>query len=342
MADSRATPYIIPFFITHAGCPHQCVFCNQRTISGAGQPVTSEQIHQEITQVLLRPRDAQRRVQVAFYGGSFTGLDVAQQRQLLEPVQPFLVSGAVQDIRLSTRPDCLDRKGVQLLLEYGVTMVELGVQSLDAEVLLASGRGHTEQDVVDAFNLLQDCGMRVGGQLMVGLPADTPQKSIQSCTKLIRLKPECVRIYPTLVMKDTGLAALYQAGAFQPWSLDKTVVVVARMKGLLDEAAIGVIRMGLQAGGSLHDNMMAGPYHPAFGELVLSRLFMKVVRRAIFAARGHGEQGVQLIISARDHSLLMGMKKENLHRLQRGGWLVNVEVCPAESQPRFQVRVNLL
>ncbi len=342
MPDSRATPYIIPFFITHAGCPHQCVFCNQHKISGACHPVTPAQIRQDITAVLLRPRNGNRRVQVAFYGGSFTGLGVAEQRCLLEAVQPFLSAGVVQEIRLSTRPDCLDRQRVQLLLDYGVTMVELGVQSLDGEVLYASGRGHGEQDVVDAFGLLQEYGMQTGGQLMVGLPGDTPQKSIQTCRKLIGMRPDCVRIYPTLVMEQTPLYGLYQAGAYQPWSLDKTVVVVARMKRLLDEAHIQVIRMGLQAGKSLQDNMAAGPYHPAFGELVLSRLFFKAVRRAIFAAREDRDNPVQLIISTRDHSLFMGMQKENFQRLQRGGWLVNVDLCRSESQPRFQVAVKLI
>ena len=179
-------PYIIPFFISHAGCPHQCVFCNQHEISGASQSVTPAQIRQEVNTVLARPRNQNRRVQVAFYGGSFTGLAVAEQRQLLGAVQPFIRTGQVQEIRLSTRPDCLDPERVQLLLDYGVSMVELGVQSLDAKVLLASGRGHDEQQVVDAFSLLHRHGMSVGGQLMVGLPGDTPKKSIESCKKLIQ------------------------------------------------------------------------------------------------------------------------------------------------------------
>ncbi len=335
-----ATPYIIPFFISHAGCPHQCVFCNQHEISGVSQVVTPEQIDKDIRAVLARPRNVQRKVQVAFYGGSFTGLELADQKQLLGAVQPFLRTGQVDEIRLSTRPDCLDIERVQLLLDYGVSLVELGVQSLDAEVLRASGRGHDEQQVVAAFSLLKHHGLLVGGQLMVGLPGDTPRKSVQTCKKMISLRPDCVRIYPTLVMQHTPLQRLYQSGKFQPWSLNKTVVLVAHMKRLLDAARIPVIRMGLQAGESLQENIVAGPYHPAFGELVLSRLFFRKVRRMIFEARGGGGGDLQLTLSFRDHSLFMGMKKENFQRLQRGGWLAGVELCLSDEQPRFEVKLS--
>ncbi len=339
MVDSNFAPYILPFFIPHVGCPHQCVFCNQHGIAGVGQAVTPAQISQEIKKMLQRPRDHNRTVQVAFYGGSFTGLDLSYQRNLLGAVSPFIRSGQVQGIRLSTRPDCLDGERISLLLEYGVSLVEIGVQSLAGEVLQASGRGHSPEQVSRAFSLLKESGLRVGGQLMVGLPGDTRRRSIDSCLGLIVLKPDCVRIYPTLVMVQTPLADLYQAGLFKPWSLTKTVVVVARMKEMLDHESIPVIRMGLQAGESLHENIIAGPYHPAFGELVLSRLFFKQVRRALFEAVGSGKKGVRLILSFRDQSLFMGLKKENYLRLQAGGWLQDVEVCFSETQPRFKVAV---
>ena len=337
VAVVTTTPYIIPFFISHAGCPHQCVFCNQREISGVRKVVTPEQVSLEIQAVLARPRNKKRKVQVAFYGGSFTGLDPAEQKQLLGTVQPFLHSGQVQDIRLSTRPDCLDTTRVQLLLDYGVSMVELGVQSLDPEVLEASGRGHDAYCVAEAFSLLHRYGLQVGGQLMTGLPCDTPKKCINTCKELIGYQPDCVRIYPTVVMLHTRLHHLYQVGSFQPWSLDKTVVVVAQMKQLLDNARIPVIRMGLQSGESLRANLVAGPYHPAFGELVLSRLFFRKVRRTIFQARGASLKKLQLMISSRDRSLLMGVNKENFTRLQQEGWLLNVEICLSDEQMRFEV-----
>lgn len=337
MVARNPAPYILPFFIPHIGCPHQCVFCNQHGIAGVVQPVTPPQISQEIKELLRRPRDQNRVVQVAFYGGSFTGLDLSYQRRLLGAVAPFIQSGQVQGIRLSTRPDCLDAERVSLLLEYGVSLVEIGVQSLAGEVLQASGRGHCPEQVSRAFSLLQEYGLEVGGQLMVGLPCDTRRRSIDSCRRLIALKPDCVRIYPTLVMAHTPLAELYRAGEFKPWSLAKTVVVVARMKEMLDHESIPVIRMGLQAGESLHENIIAGPYHPAFGELVMSRLFFKKVRRVLSEAFLAGKNGVRLILSFRDQSLFMGIKKENYLRLQAGGWLQNVEVCFSETQPRFVI-----
>ncbi len=337
MPDATVSPYIIPFFISHAGCPHQCVFCNQRTISGTSTFVTPEQVSLEIRTVLERPRDAKRKVQVAFYGGSFTGIDLSRQRQLLGAVQPFLQSGEVDGIRLSTRPDCIDPERIELLLEHGVSLVELGVQSLAGDVLDASGRGHDEADVANAFSLLHQSGLQVGGQLMVGLPADTPKKSVESCRKILGYRPDCLRIYPTLVMGQTPLNDLYGAGDFTPWSLGKTVAVVARMHELCSGAKVPVIRMGLQSGESLAENMVAGPYHPAFGELVLSRLFFKQVRRAIFTARAGEQKTIELTISSRDHSLFMGMKKENMQRLRRGGWLSGVKLCLAPGQPRFQV-----
>lgn len=340
MVEGVVTPYIIPFFISHAGCPHQCVFCNQHDISGTSRPVTPKQIQHEITEVLCRSRDRDRPVQVAFYGGSFTGLEVDEQKRLLAVVQPFLRSGEVEAIRLSTRPDCLDQERVQLLLDHGVSLVELGVQSLDATVLNASGRGHGAADVLHAFSLLKENGLQVGGQLMVGLPYDTSRRSIQTCQKLIDLRPDCVRIYPTVVMEKTALNRLYQARTFQPWSLARTVVVVAQMKAMFDAVHIPVIRMGLQAGDSLQDNMVAGPYHPAFGELVLSRLFYKKMRRLIFESLACADSKVRLICSSRDQSLFMGMKKENYKRLKGGGWLDNVEICFSDEQPRFEISVE--
>lgn len=337
---SVLSPYIIPFFIPHAGCPHQCVFCNQAEISGRNQPVAPEEVGQQIIHTLARRRDHQRPVQVAFYGGSFTGLDLLAQRRLLGAVQPFIQSGEVAGIRLSTRPDCLDDIRLELLVESGVTLVELGVQSLDTMVLQRSGRGHSVGQVVEAFRLLRQYGLQVGGQVMVGLPGDSPARSVQTCKTLILLKPDCVRIYPTLVMNHTPLQGLYETGQFQPWSLGKTVVVVAKMKELFAGAGVAVIRMGLQAGESLEENLLAGPYHPAFGELVLSRLFFKAVRHAIFRARAWGGGGLRLTISPRDRSLFMGMAKENYQRLQRGGWLEGVELHVDGGQPRFTVQCN--
>ncbi|MEN8257825.1 MAG: radical SAM protein [Thermodesulfobacteriota bacterium] len=335
------TPFVIPFFIAHQGCPHQCVFCNQHSISGVGgEEITSDQVAAEIKEKLAWPRQADRPVQVAFYGGSFTGLSMPRQEELLGGVAPFLASGQVNEIRISTRPDFVSPEIVDLLKACGVTLVELGIQSLDDQVLQQSGRGHASREVEKAFVILRDRKMLVGGQLMVGLPADSRQSCMDSARKLAALQPDLVRIYPTLVMKDSPLAASFRQGLYQPWSLALCTAVCGRMKDIFDRAGIVVARLGLQSCESLEKDMVAGPYHPAFGELVLGRQYYKMVRRTLVKAHKGGGQGmITLQLAERDRSLFTGMNKGNIERFKRRGLLSNVEVVFDPGQPRFTVQV---
>ena len=337
----RLTPFVIPFFIAHQGCPHQCVFCNQHAISGAAPgEVGAGQVVREIDEKLAWPRRVGRPVQVAFYGGSFTGLPLGRQEELLGAVAPYLATGQVQEIRISTRPDLITQAGVGHLKAFGVKLVELGVQSLDDEVLKKSGRGHTASDVEEAFALLKSRGMQVGGQLMVGLPGDSRRTALQSARRLAALGPDLVRLYPTLVMKGSPLAASFAQGFFRPWSLGLCTAVCGCMKDIFDRQGIVVARMGLQSCESLELSMVAGPYHPAFGELVLSRQYYKMVRATLFAARKDGaERLVTLQLAERDRSLFVGMKKENLARYQRRDLLRNVNVVFVPEQPRFTAQV---
>ncbi|MBW1636317.1 MAG: radical SAM protein [Deltaproteobacteria bacterium] len=310
---------VIPIFIPHRGCPHQCLFCNQRSITGHDQSDLS--VKEEITQTVeewLGRSGEQREVQVAFYGGSFTCLARQEQVDMLSSVQPFIDSGRVGSIRLSTRPDCVDPEICSLLREFGVTTVELGVQSLDDDVLERSRRGHTTRQSRNALKMLQGAGMEAGVQLMVGLPFETTVSFLRGIDEVVRLKPDFIRLYPVLVVKNSGLEDLYNRGLFQPLSLEKAVALTAKGYKRFELEGIPVIRMGLQPSEDLEKSIIAGPYHPAFGELVKSRIWLGRIRRTL-AALLPGQKA-QICVSHRDLSAVIGMKKQNIRRLTELGF----------------------
>lgn len=337
-------PCIIPFFIAHQGCPHQCVFCNQHAISGVDDGrLSAADVAAGIEQGLSRLRDRRRRVQVAFYGGSFTGLPRQWQNDLLGAVAPFLDDGRVDDIRISTRPDYIDGDVVAFLVRHGVRLVEIGVQSLDPGVLRKSGRGHGRSAVIRAFSLLKEAGIGVGGQLMIGLPGDTTATLLASARQLADLAPEMVRIYPALVLAGSPLADLYRQGQYRPCSLNRAVIAGARLYRIFQEKGIRVIRMGLQPSASLEAELIAGPYHPAFGELVLSRLFFQRVRRLcrdMEAVRLNA--GLQLALAPADQSLFRGQANASYRRLTELGLLQGVEVVYPPDQVRGEIYASAL
>jgi len=322
-----ATPFIIPFFIAHQGCPHQCIFCNQHVITGTSRWLTAEKIHEEIVRCLAWPRDVQRQVQVAFYGGSFTGLERGRQVELLEAVQPFIRNGEVDLIRLSTRPDYVDQTTAFFLKERGVALVELGIQSFEPEVLTRCRRGHCAEQIPPAVACLKQAGISVGGQIMVGLPGETTNGLLDGARKLIDLRPDMVRIYPALVLTASPLAELYAMGEYRPLSLNRAVALCARLKDIFSAAGIPVVRMGLQPSDSLERDIIAGPYHPGFGELVLSRLFFKKIRKLLSVLQTkRGMDKIRLILSAADQSVFYGWKRCAVKRLTSLGLLDGIEV----------------
>jgi histone acetyltransferase (RNA polymerase elongator complex component) len=215
---------IIPFFIPHSGCPHQCIFCNQKNITGQMKPVDPAVLPQKIKEYLAI-NTSDKTAQVAFYGGSFTALPLELQKEYLAAVQPFLRSGQIENIRLSTRPDCITDDVLSLLHEYHANTVELGVQSMDDIVLQRSGRGHTANDTMNAVTRLKKYRFFVGLQLMPGLPGDSADIFMKTVDTVIELKPDFVRIYPALVIKDTPLEDLYRSGRYIPLSLDDAVAL---------------------------------------------------------------------------------------------------------------------
>jgi histone acetyltransferase (RNA polymerase elongator complex component) len=269
---------ILPVFVPHLGCPHACVFCNQLEITApAGNTAPADPLG-ELNRLLSLPSDGGDR-ELAFYGGSFTAIPVEQQIRFLEPAAKALAEGVITAIRLSTRPDAVDRETLARLRSYGVGTVELGAQSMRDDVLVRSGRGHTAQDVRNAAALVKEAGFGLVLQMMTGLPSDDDDGAVYTARELIALHPDAVRIYPTVIVKGTRLAAMWQAGKYREHTVEDAVRVCSGLLPLFEEARIPVIRLGLNpteelgAGGdSARGAALGGAYHPALGELVRARI----------------------------------------------------------------------
>ena len=304
---------IIPVFVPHLGCPHDCVFCNQRRISGRQEPATPDSVHTAIAQAAALPSTGAKR-QLAFYGGSFTAIPLAQQEALLAAAEEEIRAGRIDSIRLSTRPDAIDEAALKRLCSYGVETIELGAQSMDDEVLRLSGRGHTAEDVERAARLVKEAGFRLILQMMTGLPGDTDEKSLRTAEKLIALRPEGVRIYPTVIVRDTALYELWQAGKYREHTVEDAVRVCARLLPLFEAAGIPVIRLGLNPTEELSAGAAAGgAYHPALGELVKSR----ILREKAAALLEGVAQGSRVIVTVGKGktSQMTGQHRQNIEVL---------------------------
>lgn len=315
---------IIPIFIPHLGCPNGCVFCDQKKITGVGTPVTAQGVEAEILAGLPKAGAAP---ELAFYGGSFTAIPVTQQESLLEVAQPFLQGGQISGIRLSTRPDAIDGETVSRLRRFGVNTVELGCQSMDERVLRLSRRGHSPEDTKRAVKLLQAGGIQVILQMMTGLPGDSGEESRKTAEKIAALCPDGVRIYPTVVLRGTELHRMMLAGEYQPHTVEDAVELCGELYEMFLAAGVPVIRVGLNPTEDLSGGeAVAGAYHPALGELVLSRMYL---RRAEELLR-QNPPGKVLKISVHPSrvSVMVGQKRENILRLKEEFHLKTIKVVP--------------
>jgi histone acetyltransferase (RNA polymerase elongator complex component) len=317
---------IYPVFIPHAGCPHRCLFCAQDRSTGQSAAPAAEELDSWLDRTLPLHGDGE----IAFYGGTFSLLPVNQQERYLVVARAFVAAARVGGIRISTRPDALDGCCVARLKDAGVTTVEIGCQSFSSAVLSASGRGHSPEDSVVAIQSCRATGMKVGAQLMPGLPCGDAQEAMSSLQRALELEPSFLRIYPTVVIDGTGLAKLWQAGGYSPWSLDHAVDVCADMLRLCRHADMPVIRLGLQRDPQLEANLLAGPYHPAFGQLVRSRLW----RRALQSAGAHGRQ---ISVNPDDLSDASGHRGENRQWLAQHGTGVRLVTDKAVARGFLQV-----
>lgn len=302
---------IIPIFVPHRGCPHDCIFCNQKKITGVSTDITELDV-KNIIEDYLKTIDKTSHVEVAFFGGSFTAIDINIQKKLLSVAKEYVDKGIVKDIRLSTRPDCIDENILNILKQNKVTIIELGVQSLDLDVLIDSLRGHSYEDVEKSANLIKKYRFKLGLQMMLGLPSDTEEKSLYTARKFIELSPDFVRIYPTLVVRDTGLENLYNEKKYEPLNLDKTIDISRKLLVLFYLNSINVIRVGLQATEdiSLGKEVVCGPYHPSLRELIESRMYRDYIEFLI----NNNTIGKEITIGVnkKNISKIIGNKKSNI------------------------------
>ena len=331
------THMIVPVFIPHQGCPYRCVFCNQTDITGH-QMADARLLEETLTTYLGdKPLDRLPATrEVAFYGGSFTGLPAGRQENLLKKIRPWIEEGRVNAIRLSTHPLFIDRDRLGLLKKYDVGTIELGIQSTDQNVLKLSGRPCSWEAVATAVDLIRENGFRLGLQLMSGLPGDTDQTFKQSVDDVLALKPDFVRLYPTLVIRHTELFQMYQKGQFTPWSLERTVDNLKIAVKKFRTENIPVIRLGLHPDPSLLENLVAGPYHPALRHLVDCRIGLDEMAdgiRELNIINGP----VKFKVPSSRISVYIGHKRENIQKLKAMFRLEDVILQPEKNCDRLQL-----
>ena len=324
----------VAIFVPHVGCPQQCSFCDQHAITGDDQAPTPEQVWQTAQAAAAHLGDRVNTTQIAFFGGSFTAIPREYMTALLVPAKEAVERFGFAGLRCSTRPDAVDAPTLELLKAHHMTAVELGAQSMDDRVLAQNRRGHTAQDTIRAAGLIKEAGLELGLQMMTGLFGSSPEQDLDTARALIALHPDTARIYPTLVLEHTQLAALYRAGQYHPQTLEEAVELCAQLLTLFEEAGVRVIRLGLHAQESLERHRVAGPYHPAFRELVEGRIFLDKLL-PVLEQRGGGSYLVK--VPARELSQAVGQKRCNLETLSRLGYRVKFEPDRSLSRGSFRV-----
>lgn len=309
----------VALFIPFNGCPHQCSFCDQRSITGKAYQPTPRDVRNAVETALSSLKENSIHSEIAFFGGSFTAINREYMISLLDAAALYI--DRFKGIRISTRPDCIDEEILSLLKAYRVTSIELGAQSMSDEVLTANDRGHTADDVRRASELIKRFGFELGLQMMTGLYKSTPESDLMTAKTFIALHPATVRIYPTIVMKHTRLGELYEAGVYQPQTLDEAVSLCARLITLFEENDTRVIRVGLHDSESLKENRLAGPYHPAFKELCESRIMLDKATE-LFKDKKPGKY--TLLVNPKCRSKMTGNRKGNLIALKKLGYEITV------------------
>lgn len=313
--------YIIPIFVPHLGCPNDCIFCNQKSISGQKENMTKEKAKKIIEEYINAIQTKDASIEIAFYGGSFTAIEPEKQVELLEVANEYIKKGKVESIRISTRPDCIDKETLKRLKKYKVKTIELGVQSANDYILKKANRGHTFEDVKKASKMIRWNRFQLGHQMMVGLPESTRTDEINTAKALIKLKPKMVRIYPVLVVKDTKLEKDYKNGIYEPLPLVQAVEICKQLVRMFADKKIDVIRIGLQNTEEITDpqgeksQVVAGPYHPAFRQLVEAGMWYDAIVGKIKKLNVKVKE-VQVTVNPIDANNVIGHKKENVVKLK--------------------------
>lgn len=326
----------ISLFVPHMGCPHQCSFCNQKTISGSVKELTPDEVTATLRRAINDGIDSQN-TEIAFFGGSFTAIPREYMISLLEATRPFIDAGSFCGIRVSTRPDAIDEEILAILKKYGVTSIELGAQSTDEEVLLLNRRGHTRQDIINASALIKENGFSLGLQMMTGLLGDTDERSLKTCDDIIAMKPDTVRIYPTITLEGTHLGELYKCGEYNPQNLQDAVSLCGKLLKKFYDNNIKVIRLGLHSGGNVEEGYLSGPYHPAFGELCQSAIYLNSALDEIKKS-GIEKGSITLYVKSSEISKMTGQKGVNKEELRALGYEVTVK--GADDLQKYEIKAE--
>ena len=302
---------VLPLFIPHLGCPNECVFCDQRRISGSPLPVSGK----SVSGILDRARSAGNRgLELAFYGGSFTAIPETEQEELLGAAQPFLRDGTVSSLRVSTRPDAVDDAVIVRLRRFGVKTVELGAQSMSDHVLRICRRGHTVQDTIRASEMLRRSDLSLVLQMMTGLPGSDRSTDLETADAIVKLHPDAVRIYPTVIVRGTVLEKMWRSGEYRENTVEDAVKLCAEIVPMFEEAGIPVIRIGLNPTEELSRGEAAGgAYHPAFGELVRSEIMFHRISEKLAVVPAGAE--VIVVVPPKELSITIGQHRQNITRL---------------------------
>jgi histone acetyltransferase (RNA polymerase elongator complex component) len=323
---------VLPFFLPEAGCGLSCAYCNQHLITGRKLTFDENKIT-HVLESMLKANEGKRNIEVAFYGGSFTGLALSLQEKLLKLIEPYLKNGMVESIRLSTRPDLVDEKKLEFLKLHGVKRIELGVQSMDDEVLRITGRPYTSKDVERVSLLIHSFGFHLGLQMMIGLPLDSFEKTQATARAMAALHPEGVRIYQTLVFEKTLLAHWYKQGTYVPLTLDEAIKQATWLYDFFTQQKIKVYKMGLHPGKYVLDgSLLAGPYHPNFHQWVLSEYFFQKITPLL-------QKNKENVIKCTSQSLpeIIGFMRKNLLRWREEGYLVRVTRSEQDNLQEYEV-----
>ena len=338
--------YIIPVFVPHQGCPNDCSFCNQKKISGEIKKVTPDDVRKTIEYYLENFKEKDAYKEVAFFGGSFTGIEESQQNALLEVAYEYIKAKKIDGIRISTRPDYINKSILKRLKKYKVKTIELGVQSSNDYILSRGRRGHTFEDVKNASKLIKWYGFTLGHQMMVGLPDSTKLDDLNTAKDLAKLKPKIMRIYPVLVIKDTALEIEYQKGEYEPLTIQQAVERCKELCYFFGKKNINIIRIGLQNTDTISNpeneesEVVAGPYHETFRQLVESSIYYDTVLEQIKKFNVKAKE-VEICVNPKNVNNVVGYKRENVQKL-KDIYEVDVVIKQDEKYPLEKIDVKVL
>jgi len=321
----------ISIFVPHIGCPNKCSFCNQRHITGKHSAPNAEDVENAV-ELAVKSKDYDpNTTEIAFFGGSFTAINQNYMITLLNAAFKYVHNGTVSGIRISTRPDCITRGILLLLKSYGVTSIELGAQSMNDKVLKKNNRGHSAKDVQVASKLIKEMGFSLGLQMMTGLYSDSDDYAIKTAKEIVKLEPDTVRIYPTIVLKDTDLEAMYADGFYKPQDLESAVNLAGKLLNIFDDANIKVIRLGLHS--IEPDSYVAGPWHPAFSELCQSARYLD---KALKELKEEGKYTI--FVNPSEISKMTGQKRSNILKLKEKGF--DCFVKSDDTLAKYEIRIE--